>query len=291
MQIFADSLGKSAFVRIVRAMASENEVRSRSDSAPVPTSGFSDALSGVWQSAWWNDFLVRTGWARSGAFVESSDGSGRVSARFELRSVGLGLTGMFSVGGPETSGNPGTSAWKDFSKNARREAEIAGAAFVQIEPLSENPGIPGFSGGEYRHFLEKRTLLIDLSQSEESILGQMKEKGRYNVRLAEKRGVSVRMAEPTEENVAEFLRLLRETLERDGFSGNSSGYYLELVRTLDAENAGGLFFAEKGGEVVAAAITTFWKGTATYYYGASTSDNEKRRDMPAYLLQWEMMRE
>lgn len=151
--------------------------------------------------------------------------------------------------------------------------------------------IPGFSKGEYRHFLEKRTLLIDLSKTEDAILAQMKEKGRYNIRLSEKRGVIVRMVEPTEKNVAEFVRLLNETLARDGFSGNSSKYYLELIQTLEHENAGGLFFAEKNGEVVAASIASFYAGTAVYYYGASTSDNEKRRDMPAYALQWGMIRE
>lgn len=169
-------------------------------------------------------------------------------------------------------------------------AREIGAVFVQYEPLEEID-LPGFEKGEYRHFLEKRTLLLDLSADESSILVQMKEKGRYNVRLALKRGVTVRKSDGNESDVRAFFDLLSETLDRDGFSGNSFEYYLELVRALNASDSGALFLAEKDGEPIAAAITTFVGGTATYYYGASTSDNEKRRDMPAYALQWEMMLE
>ena len=177
-----------------------------------------------------------------------------------------------------------------FSKTVRNLAHATGAVFVQCEPLSDIE-IPGFSKGEYRHFLEKTTLLVDLRPSEDEILAQMKEKGRYNVRLAIKRGVTVRKSDGNGVDVNAFFGLLSETLDRDGFSGNSLAYYCELVDTLNAADAGGLFIAEKDGCPVAAAIATFFGGTATYYYGASTSDNEKRRDMPAYALQWEMMLE
>jgi peptidoglycan pentaglycine glycine transferase (the first glycine) len=227
---------------------------------------------------------VRSAWAKKGFFVRA----GEISGFFELRSVGFGFFGLFCIGGPTVSAKSADGL--KFYEAARELAHREKVLFVQVEPISEGD-IPGFQKGEYRHFLEKTTVLLDLSVPEAEILAQMKEKGRYNVRLAEKRGITVRMAEPTEENVGEFARLLRQTLERDGFSGNSAAYYLELVRTLDYEKAGGLFFAEKDDEVLAAAITSFYGGTATYYYGASTSDNEKRRDMPAYALQWGMILE
>lgn len=119
----------------------------------------------------------------------------------------------------------------------------------------------------------------------------MKEKGRYNVRISQKRGVKVRFSDGNEGDVRKFFELLSDTLNRDGFSGNSYGYYLDLVRMLTESGLGGLFVAEKDGVATAAAIATFSGGTATYYYGASTSDNALRRDMPAYALQWEMMLE
>lgn len=118
--------------------------------------------------------------------------------------------------------------------------------------------IPGFSKGEYRHFLEKTTLLLDLRPSEDEILAQMKEKGRYNVRLAIKRGVRVRISDGNEADLKSFFDLLSETLDRDGFSGNSLAYYRELVKTLNEVDCGGLFIAEKDGYAVAAAVATYF---------------------------------
>lgn len=237
----------------------------------------------VWQTAEWSRFLLKSGWAKRCFFVDSPGAWGF----FELRSLGLGKYGLFCVGGPVVTEG---ADLEDFSQNLRSLAVATGAVFVQCEAVSE-VDVPGFGRGEYRHFLEKRTLLLDLARNEEEILAQMKEKGRYNVRLAQKRGVTVRISDGNDEDVGAFFGLLSETLERDGFSGNSLGYYREMVRMLGGSNSGGLFVAEKNGQPVAAAIATFVGSTATYYYGASTSDNEKRRDMPAYALQWEMMME
>lgn len=237
----------------------------------------------IWQTGEWARFLLKSGWAERCFFVESKG----IWGFFELRSVGLGKFGLFCVGGPVSAEGADRG---DFSQKLRSLAMECGATFVQYEAVTE-VDVPGFGPGEYRHFLEKRTLLLDLSGTEDEILSQMKEKGRYNIRLAEKRGVTVRMSDGNENDLAAFFALLSETLSRDGFSGNSLGYYREMLRMLQENDSGGLFVAEKDGEPVAAAIATFVGGTATYYYGASTSDNEKRRDMPAYALQWEMMRE
>ena len=118
----------------------------------------------------------------------------------------------------------------------------------------------------------------------------MKQKGRYNIRLAEKHGVMIEHADRDDpEGLADFMRLLQETLSRDGFSGNSTEYYRALLASRSGKSEG-LYLAKKDGETIAAAILVIEGTTAVYYYGASTSDNEKRKFMPAYLLQWEMMR-
>src|SRR5579864_1861366 len=59
-----------------------------------------------------------------------------------------------------------------------------------------------------------RTILLDLSYDEESLLARMKEKWRYNVRLAGRKGVTVRMAQ-TLEDVQAWYGLLQTTSERD----------------------------------------------------------------------------
>lgn len=102
--------------------------------------------------------------------------------------------------------------------------------------------------------------------------------------------MTVETAEPTPEHVAEFYRLLRETTERDGFSGASELYFRELVSTLAREDAGELLFARLDGAVVAAGVFVYRHRAGLYYYGASTSSPEARRAMPTYLLQWVAIR-
>ena len=120
----------------------------------------------------------------------------------------------------------------------------------------------------------------------------MKEKGRYNIKLAIKREVKVEFVKSTEENLAVFLALFQETLARDSFAGNSTAYYQKFLAYLESQNLGGLFIARNASGVpIAAAITVFFGESALYYYGASSSAPELRRDMGAYLLQWEMIQE
>ncbi len=227
---------------------------------------FEEGSFPIWQTEFWNRFLLRSGWTDRGFFVYvGAIDDPDVAGYFELRSIGLGQTGVFCVGGPFFQTERRLSRESDvfeknalfeFSRKLRNLASSCGALFVQYEPLVE-VDFPGFRKGEYRHFLEKSTLLLDLRSSEDEILSQMKEKGRYNVRLAQKRGVSVRFSDGNDSDVETFFRLLSETLSRDGFSGNSLEYYRELVRALTSEGIGGLFIAEKDGESVAAAIATF----------------------------------
>ena len=60
----------------------------------------------------------------------------------------------------------------------------------------------------------------------------MKPKGRYNIRLAERSGVTVSWVDPTPEHIDVFYRIFTETLERDSFAGNSLSYFTELLSYL-----------------------------------------------------------
>ncbi len=119
----------------------------------------------------------------------------------------------------------------------------------------------------------------------------MKPKGRYNIRVAEKSNVEIEQVSYNEENLDIFYSLLGETLERDGFAANSREYFRTFLQYLETYNLGGLFFATREGEVIAGGIFVFYKKTALYYYGASSSDNTKRKYMASYLLQWRALEE
>jgi lipid II:glycine glycyltransferase (peptidoglycan interpeptide bridge formation enzyme) len=130
---------------------------------------------------------------------------------------------------------------------------------------------------------------------EDALLAKMKNKWRYNVRLAEKRGVIVRMG--GEDDLLTFYSLYEETARRDGFLIRPPAYYLATWKTfLRAQNmpdnpaGGALLLAEHPDDPqpLAGLFLLRYGATTWYFYGASSERH--RRDMPNYLLQWEALR-
>lgn len=141
------------------------------------------------------------------------------------------------------------------------------------------------------------TVQLDLQQPLDVLLAHCKPKWRYNIRLAEKKGVQVRCfsGNQTEDVIPIFYRLYRETAARDGIAIHAENYYRSLCR-LAADPAFGIerilisiyiaYFEEKP---LASIITLFSPIGAVYLYGASS--NEHRNLMPAYLLQWQAIQD
>jgi lipid II:glycine glycyltransferase (peptidoglycan interpeptide bridge formation enzyme) len=132
----------------------------------------------------------------------------------------------------------------------------------------------------------RNTAILDLSSDEEAWLGQMKQKTRYNLRLSQRKGVQIRLAQT--EDLPLLYRMYAVTSIRDGFVIRDEDYYLTVWKTfMEKDMAAGLI-AESEGESIAAVMVFYFAGRAWYLYGMST---EAQRDkMPNYLLQWEAMR-
>lgn len=138
------------------------------------------------------------------------------------------------------------------------------------------------------------TVLVDLRPGEEAMLAAMKSKWRYNVRLAEKKGVEVESRGL--ESIGEFYELYRATSKRDRIALHPQAYYSRLFELaahgLHEGRAGTpdirLFIARHEGRALAAIVTLFRGSQAVYLYGASS--DEDRNLMPAYALQWAAMR-
>src|SRR5437763_3279543 len=129
-----------------------------------------------------------------------------------------------------------------------------------------------------------RTILLDLAPDEATLLAQMKEKWRYNLRLAERKGVKVRVAQ-TLEDVHAWYALMQATSERDHFGIHTLDYYLRAWQIFVPRQQARLFLAEYEGQLLAGIFVALFAKQATYLYGASS--NEYRNLMPNYLLQWE----
>lgn len=142
--------------------------------------------------------------------------------------------------------------------------------------------------------------LVDLTADEETILSRMHSKWRYNIRLSEKKGVTVHKYLGNDAKLSEkldkFYELTKETNARDGNSSHAKSYYKDLIESSAKEIDGGkdvpqvsLYIAEHEGDEIASIMTLFSKDEAIYLYGASS--NNKRNLMPNHLLQWTAMRD
>jgi len=158
----------------------------------------------------------------------------------------------------------------------------------------------------------KNTVLMDLDPSEDELLARMKQKTRYNVRLAEKKGVALRIG--TQNDLSMLYKMYAETSVRDEFVIRDESYYRTVWATFmanahppisDLESpVPGLqlsrsiplrpipfaepLIAEVDNEPVAAIFVFYFAGHAYYVYGMSR--NAHREKMPSYLLQWEAMK-
>jgi len=154
--------------------------------------------------------------------------------------------------------------------------------FLQVETINYS-GEQSWEGSKYyKKFIPPYTALIDLILWEEEILKAMKPKGRYNIKLARKKWVVVEQVEKHMGNIKKFHELMSETTTRNKFAGNTLEYYKIFLESLENSQ---LMFAYHEGDIVAAGIFVVQDDVMTYYYGASTN-GEKRKYMPTYLLQW-----
>lgn len=135
------------------------------------------------------------------------------------------------------------------------------------------------------------TRILDLAQPEEAILAQMKPKGRYNIRIAEKHGVTVRQSD----DIDAFYTLVQETAHRDGFTPLPKEKYHAFLHQLP-----GSFLLTASlpnptphspfptPTTIASLLGVQWNGTGIYYYGASAYAH--RAAMAPYALQWAAIR-
>jgi peptidoglycan pentaglycine glycine transferase (the first glycine) len=237
------------------------------------------------QSWAWGELKTRFGWQ----VVRLAVGS--AGAQVLLRHLPLGLGSIAYVPRGPVADFHDEAALAALLNKIRRLARSARAICLKIEPNQEDdPELyrrlhdlgfrPSPQGVQPR-----RTIVVDLDAGPEEILARMKQKTRYNVRLAGRRGVTVRPG--TEDDLPAFYDLMAATGQRDGFDIHSRAYYETAHRLLVSAGHGRLLLAEYDGNLLAALVVVAFGDGAIYLYGASSE--EERQRMPAYLLQWEAM--
>lgn len=131
------------------------------------------------------------------------------------------------------------------------------------------------------------TRVLSLSKTEEELLAEMHAKTRYNIRVAEKNGVTVRVGDQPGD-IEHFLRLTKETSERDAFTPHADAYLRATYEFLAKRSMARLRFAEKDGAILAANMEILFGDTVTYLHGASSS--QERQLMAPYAAHWDAIR-
>ncbi|PCI24856.1 hypothetical protein COB57_03750 [Candidatus Peregrinibacteria bacterium] len=227
-----------------------------------------------WQTKHWAEFQKQIG--NTVFFL----GDGESSALVIKKQLFKNWTYLEVPYGP--LGKPDDFFWKELKLLAKKE----NAVFSYISPQEKIQNFPSLSVKSALSHFPKFTRILNLSNDEEEILKQMKSKGRYNIRVAQRHKVYVEESR----DINAFCQLLEETTSRDGFSQNYKKHYEALLHS-DVEKVK-MFFALWKDEsqtvhLLSAGIFILDQESCLYYYGASS--NQHRDKMAPYLLQWHVI--
>jgi lipid II:glycine glycyltransferase (peptidoglycan interpeptide bridge formation enzyme) len=275
-------------------------------------------LAHLLQTWEWSQVKARYGWEAVPFVWNNAAGTPAAAAmvlkrRFPIGGFAKKMCVLYIPKGPLLD-------WADASTRLRVLGDLQslakqhGAIYIKLDPdVTLGTGMPGTEGAlenisgqiilsELKQcgwkfspdqIQFRNTVLIDLTPSEDEMLGRMKQKTRYNLHLAQKKGVTVRTG--MESDLPLLYRMYAETSVRDGFLIREQGYYQNLWKSFMAVAGSAsssqpfteALIAEVNGEPVGAVSVFYFARQAIYLLGMSREVH--REKMPNYLLQWEAM--
>lgn len=244
----------------------------------------------VLQSWEWGELKARTGW-KTERIAFLSDGEIRGAAQILTRPL-PGRTGIVAYIPKGPVLDYGDHALLGRALAALR-AHVArqGVIALKIEPELREPSpvsgqLLAWGLTTAEPIQMRSTLWVDLAGDEDALLARFKQKTRYNIRLAAKKGVTI--SEGGLAEIDEWYRIFEATSERDIFTIHGREYYRQVLQVLGSAGMARLLLAHHEGDLLAGIIVFRFGRFAQYMYGAS--GNQKRNLMAPYLLQWEGMR-
>ncbi len=265
----------------------------------------------ILQTSYWAEIKVLTGWRAE--YLKWRDDSGKIIAaslvlikHLPIIDKVIDYSIIYVPKGPVLD-------WNDRAtvQQVLFDLKIYGhnkkAVFMKIDPdLVIGNGLPGAenyesdaTGQEIQNILIsngwhfsaeqiqfRNTILLDLTLGEDELLGRMKQKTRYNIALARRKGVNIRIGSQVDFPL--LFSLYAQTALRDGFAIRDEGYYQFVWNTLYNGGNAVPLIAEVDGKPVSAIVLFMFAKRAYYFYGMSSG--EQREKMPNHLLQWEAIR-
>jgi lipid II:glycine glycyltransferase (peptidoglycan interpeptide bridge formation enzyme) len=177
---------------------------------------------------------------------------------------------------------------KPMLADLKKIAEEQNLIFIKLEPnvkknskltklLIDSGAVPG------KTLFTPTTFQIDLTKSEEELLKSFHPKTRYNIRYAERHGVTV-SEDNSDKAFEKYIELMRETVERQNFYAHDEKYHRLMWKYLRKANIAHLLVAKKGKEVLTTWILFKNKDSLYYPYGAWSGKNQNLQ--PNSLMMW-----
>ena len=236
------------------------------------------------QSWQWGAFKSRHGWGVERVSVVRSGQEAYAQILFKHR--GPIAYGYIPRGPLLSADDPDLlrALFREIDRVSRRRRAIS--LIVEPErplpPLA--PGKPPLLPGPAR-IQPARTVRVPLLP-DEPLLMQMHQKTRYNIRLANRRGVTVAV-ESAADGFADFFALMEDTSRRNEYPIHTAAYYRDALETF-RDDAALMLARTETGEAAAALIVAGFAAEAIYLYGASST--RFRSLGPGFALQFEAMR-
>lgn len=256
----------------------------------------------------WGQVKKRFGWQTLPRVWRDQQGNVAAAAMILIRVISLGRFStpwrlMYIPRGPLLTDWSDATVREQVFSDLRTLARNHNVIFIKIDPevitgrgesdmqdpaagqvIADLKGAGWLFSQEQVQF--RNTMIIELNRTFEELLGGMKQKTRYNVRLATRKGVQVRVGKTSDLDL--LFQMYAETSLRDGFTIRNKNYYHVVWSEFIESGMAEPLIAEVEGEEIAGVIIFRFAHRAWYLYGMS--QRVHREKMPNYLLQWEAIK-
>ncbi len=246
------------------------------------------------QSALWAK--VKSGWESE--YITSKDENGKIcgSMLLLIKRLPLGKVYVYAPRGPVCDMSD-FNVLNDLISQAIAVTKKYNAFMLRVDPMIlqtddlaiENLKKLGFVHHSkrvgYENIQCRENYVLDLTgKSEEEVFASFKSKWRYNIRLASNKGVRCEFY--GEEKLDDFMILMKQTAQRDGFQYREREYFETILHELGDKAK--LCMCYLGDEPLSGALCIDYAGVMSYVYGCSSS--EHRNCMANHLMQWRMIK-
>ena len=241
-------------------------------------------------------------WDWRGILSKGEDGAVQGALSILIRKMPGGFAMLYAPRGPVCDIRD-TAVLKELFDGAAQVAKKCRGYVLQIDPdvlrsdeqFMRDMAALGFKvegeGLNFEGIQPRFVFRLNIEgRTEEEVMTAFEQKTRYNIRLASRKGVTVKYwggdQEIPDADMTAFADIMAVTGKRDKFLVRNKAYFINMLKALGAH--GRLYMAYLEDTPISGALASQYGDKTWYMYGASS--NEHRNVMPNYLLQWEMIR-